>query len=205
MDLELVSKAVVSMMVICSPFDAHKILFFNHAISNPVRSRQAAAVKVSLLIFVTLSGTALAGGQMLSLLGIDLMVFGAVGGLLIGKIGLEMMAGTGTGREEQKTETPEADDALLIPLTTPLIVGPGAAASVIALASQGEGLSGVYAASIGAAAVALAALVSYAWLGTALERMKPAMATALARLGGLVLTTIGAQMFLSNIKDFFSA
>lgn len=207
MDIELISKAVISMLVITAPFSAVKILFFNSAISDPPRGRVASATKVAVMILLTLGGTALVGRQLLDLLGIDLDVFGAVGGILIGMIGAGMLQGTGTGRaddDESSKDEPEEADSLLIPLTMPLICGPGAIATTIAISSQGEGNAGVLAASVGALAVAIAAFVSYAWLGNVFSGLKPAAATMAARVGGLLLATIGAQMLLTGLKNFFA-
>lgn len=206
-DVELVSKAVISMLVITAPFDAVKILFFNGAISDPPRGRVPSATKVAMLILLVLGGTALVGRQLLDLLGINLDVFGAVGGILIGMIGFGMLSGTGTGREggdDSNKDEPEEADSLLIPLTMPLIVGPGAIATTIAISSQGESNAGAVAASIGAVAVALAAFVSYAWLSNVIAELKPAAATMAARVGGLLLATIGAQMLLTGLKNFFA-
>jgi len=206
-DIELISKAVISMLVISSPFDAVKILFFNHAITDPPRARMPSAAKVTVLILVVLGGTALIGRQLLDLIGIDLNVFGAVGGILIAIIGFGMLQGTGTGREDDKNNSndePEAEDSLLIPLTMPLIVGPGAIATTIAISSQGDSNAGVLAAVVGAVVVAIVAFASYAWLGNVISRMKPAAATMAARVGGLLLATIGVQMLLTGLKNFFA-
>jgi multiple antibiotic resistance protein len=165
------------------------------------------AAKVAVLVLVVLGGTALIGRQLLDLVGIDLDVFGAVGGVIIGILGFGMLKGTGTGREggdKSTKDEPAEEDSLLIPLTMPLIVGPGAIATTIAISSQGESNAGLLAAIFGAAAVALAAFVSYAWLGNAIARLKPAAATMAARIGGLLLATIGAQMLLTGLKNFFA-
>ncbi len=205
-DIELISKAVISMLVMTSPFDPIKIMFFNDAISHPPRSRMPSAVKVATQIIIVLGGTALIGRQLLDLLGINLDVFGAVGGILIGMIGFGMLSGRGTGRKKNDTaaqDIPEQEDTLLIPLTIPLIVGPGAVATTIAISSQGEAYTGVLAASIAAGLVALSAFVAYVWLGDAIAKLKPAAVTVAARVGGLLLATIGAQMLLTGLKNFF--
>jgi multiple antibiotic resistance protein len=205
-DIELISKAVISMLVMTSPFDPIKIMFFNDAISHPPRSRMPSAAQVATQTIVVLGVTALVGRQLLDLLGINLDVFGAVGGILIGMIGFGMLSGSGTGRKEDDTadqDAPEKEDTLLIPLTMPLIVGPGAIATTIAISSQGESYAGVVAATIAAGLVALSAFIAYAWLGDVLAKLKPAALTVAARVGGLLLATIGAQMLLTGLKNFF--
>jgi multiple antibiotic resistance protein len=154
-----------------------------------------------------LGAAALVGSQILGLLGINLDVFGAVGGMIISWIGVQMVGGTGTGRTEHskdEEEVPEQQDTLLIPLTLPLIIGPGAFATTIAISSQGDAGAGVLAALVGAGAVALAAFISYAWLGDALSKMRPATMTLASKIGGLLLFMIGAQMFLTGLKNFFA-
>ena len=71
-DAETVIRAIISLVVITSPFDPVKILFFNQAIADPPRSRVTSAVQVMLYVAVILGGTAFIGGQLLQLLDINL-------------------------------------------------------------------------------------------------------------------------------------
>jgi multiple antibiotic resistance protein len=206
-DPTLVIPAIVSLVFMTGPFDPVKVLFFNQAIANPPRNRVAAAGQVAINIMLILGGTALFGRQLLELLEIDLNAFRVVGGLMIGAIGIEMLYGGGgskTNGESVREEGPGEDDALMIPLTMPLIAGPGAIATTMTLASQGDAGAGVTSALIAVAAVAAIAFVTFAMLGEAMTKVKLATMAVATRFGGLLMMTIGAQMFLGAVKAFFA-
>jgi multiple antibiotic resistance protein len=46
--------------------------------------------------------------------------------------------------------------------------------------------------------------VFYRYLGDLLARLKPATIAIMARLGGLILATLGFQMFLNGIRNFYA-
>lgn len=207
MDADLVGRAVVSLLVITAVLDPVKILFFNQAVATHPRGRRAAALQVAFYIIVILGGAALVGKQFLDLLGIDLNAFTAVGGFIIMSMGFEMLYGGEPSRaqgEKEREEGPEDSDTLLIPLSLPLIAGPGAITTTITIASQDSSWDGVWAALIAVAAVAVAAFMTFAWLGGLVAKAKEKTMTILTRIGGLLLATIGAQMMFNGLKNFFA-
>lgn len=207
MDLEALGHAIVSLLVITAPFDPVKILFFNQAIAEPPRPRTGAALRVAVYVVIVLGGAALVGREVLNLLGIDLQAFSAVGGLIITLMGFEMLYSGGASKaqgENQRKSGPEEGDSLLLPLTLPLIAGPGAIATTIAMAAQTESFDSVLTALIAVGVVAVVAFASFAWLGGVLGKARPATTAVLVRIGGLLLATIGAQMLLGGLKGFFA-
>lgn len=197
-------EAVIAMLVIAAPLDPVKILFFSQAITTSKRSRLAAAFTVSSYVAIVLVGAALVGQQVLQLLGINLNAFSAVGGSIIALMGFEMLYGGNPSKaqgQDERATGPDEADGLLVPLTIPLIAGPGAITTTITIAAQDDGL---LPALFGAGAVAVLAYASYAWLGSVMEAAKPTTVAILTRIGGLILATIGAQMMLGGLKNFFS-
>ncbi len=200
------------MLMITSPPDPVKILLFNATIERENRGRTASAARVAVVVVVILVGAALVGQTLLELIGIDLTVFGVVGGLLIFGMGLEMLYGgapsrTQGGAIEAKVdaEGPGEDTGLIIPLATPLIAGPGAIVTAITISSSGPGVEPVIAAIVGAVVVGIVAFVSFEWLGDLIARMSPTATALLVRVGGLLLATIGAQMMLGGLRTFFGS
>ncbi len=203
-DFDLYFRAAIALLVITAPIDPVKILFFSQAITDPKRNRVEAAFRVSAYSAAILVGAALIGQEFLEFLDINLHAFSAVGGLVIALMGFEMLYGGGASKaqgQETRARGPEEGDALLVPLTLPLIAGPGSIATTITIAAQ-EG--GLMPALVGAGVVGLVVFASYAWLGQLIERAKPATVAILARIGGLLLATIGAQMMLGGLKNFFA-
>lgn len=206
-DAHFVVEASIGLLVITAPFDPVKLLFFNQVLTVQPQSRTGAALKVTLYVSIILATSALVGKELLDAMGIKLEVFGAVGGAIITGMGIEMLYGGGASKaqgQDQREKGPQEGDGLLIPLSMPLIAGPGAIATTIAFGSQNKSAGGLVAMGVAIAVVALLTLLSYRYMGGMLARLKPATAAILARIGGLLLTTLGFQMFLGGLKTFFA-
>ena len=206
-DADFIARVVIGMLVITSPFDPVKLLFFNNVVDEQQMNRSAAAFKLTVYVSVILAIAALVGKELLEAMGIDLNAFGAVGGIVIAGMGFEMLYGGGAPKaqgERQREEGPDEGDGLLIPLAIPLIAGPGAITTMITFSSQNTSLDGLIAMGVAIAAVAVVTFLFYRFLGDALARVKPTTIAILARLGGLLLATLGFQMFLNGLKNFFA-
>ena len=206
-DVDFILRVTIALLVITSPFDPVKLLFFNQVIADNPQSRAGAAAKLTLYVTVILAIATLVGKELLEALGINLNAFGAVGGVVIAGMGFEMLYGGGASKtqgEEQREEGPEEGDGLMIPLAIPLIAGPGAITTAITFSSQNTSWSGLGAMGIAIAAVAVVTFLFYNFMGDLLARMKPTAIAILARLGGLILATLGFQMFLNGLRQFFA-
>ncbi|HHK75306.1 MAG TPA: MarC family protein, partial [Rhizobiales bacterium] len=103
---------------------------------------QACAIAAVILVLF-----AVAGKHLLLLMGITLPAFRIAGGIMLFLIAVEMLFEKRTERRNRNaTETTEpghvesgAGDIAVFPLATPLIAGPGAAASIILLMGQHQG------------------------------------------------------------------
>lgn len=196
-------QAAIAVLVISNPVDPVKILIFNSVIAERGLSRRAAALRVSLIVLAILAVTALIGREILQLIGINLGAFGVIGGLIVIGMGFEMLAGGGSSRVQGTRDTGGEEDGLIMPLATPLMAGPGTITTVITVSSLRGGATGVIAALVAVAIAAIAVFISFAYLGKAFEKLKPSASAMLARVGGLLLATIGAQLFLGGIRTFY--
>lgn len=212
MDLNFLIQAIIAMVLITAPPDPAKILLFNTTIESQGRARTASALLVAGVVLAILAGAALIGGPLLNLLGINLDAFSFVGGLIIFFMGVEMLYGGAPSRAQggdiEKKVTEEGadseDEGLIIPLSIPLIAGPGAIVTAITIASRGQEIDGFIAAIAGAIVVAAITFASMNWLGGWIAKLSRQATALLIRVGGLLLATIGAQMFLGGLKNFFA-
>ncbi len=205
-DADFVARVVIGLVVITAPIDPVKLLFFNSIVDGSGQNRTTAAIRLTVYVTIILAIASLVGKELLEALGIDLNVFGAVGGIVIAGMGFEMLYGGGASKaqgEEQRQEGPGDGDGLLIPLAIPLIAGPGAITTTITFSSQNTTADGTLAMAAAIGIVAVITFLFYRFLGDALSRVKPTTIAILARLGGLILATLGFQMFLNGIKNFF--
>lgn len=208
MDLTFVLQAVISMIVITAPPDPAKVVFFNTTITRLGRKRTPAALFVAGVVLAILVSSALFGRELLGLLGINLDAFSVVGGLVIAAMGFEMLYGGAPSKAQGGTtlqEGPQDNSGLILPLATPLIAGPGAIVTIITISSAKNNPDALIAGLVGALAVAILVFVSFEWFGGAISKLSPRATALLVRIGGLLLATIGTQMLLGGLKNFFSS
>jgi multiple antibiotic resistance protein len=207
MDINFLIQAIVAMLVITTPFSPDKIILFNNIIDREGLSRTGSALKVAAITFGILAGSALVGRELLQLLGIDQNAFSVVGGIVIAGMGFEMLyQGAPSKAQGGKVDQEEGQEegGLIIPLSIPLIAGPGAIATTITIATAQASIYTMLAAVIGAVLVGVLAFVSYEWVGGGMTRLSDTATMLLTRIGGLLLATIGFQMLLGGLKNFFS-
>ena len=207
MDIFALVQAVIALLVITAPPDPAKILLFNKMIEEANLPRSKSAIKVALIVAAILGGAALGGAQIAKLMGIDLNAFSVVGGIVVAGMGFEMLYGGAVsktqGQQQIQKDAPGEGDGLVMPLSIPLIAGPGAIVTCVTISSSSA--HGMLAALAGVASVAALTFVSLNWLGGFLASV-PARTTALLlRIGGMLLATIGMQMLLGGLKKFFEA
>ncbi|TWT84549.1 hypothetical protein CA13_60290 [Planctomycetes bacterium CA13] len=205
MDWNFLTQAVTAMLVITAPPDPAKILLFNSIVDESRQSRMAAAIKVALIVAGILGGAALGGAEFAELLGINLDVFSVVGGIVVAGMGFEMLYGGKRSKaqgQEATEQDAEEEGGLIMPLAIPLIAGPGAIVTSVTISTSND--DGMVAALIGSAAVALMTFISFRFLGGLLSKLSDRATALMLRLGGMLLATIGLQMLLGGLKNFFA-
>lgn len=199
-------QAAIAIIVITTPPDPAKILIFNQQLKGDTRSeRHALALRLALICAGILAGVALVGREILDLLGINLGAFGVAGGLIVAMMGFEMLGGGKVSRAQGGPDEPEPSDdtGLIVPLAIPLIAGPGAITTMIAIVAADDTGSALVAGLIASGVLGLVVYASYAWLGGAVAKIPPRPLAIAVRIGGLLLATIGVQLLLGGIGNFY--
>lgn len=135
----------------------------------------------------------LIGGPLLSALNVDLVSFKIAGGLIILSTSvLTLVHGSTT------TLSGKLEEAAVVPLATPLIVGPGTMTTLI-LYSSLYGPSITLAGALTASALSVATLYAGARL---VKSFGPIPARALGRFMALIIATTGTKLMLSGISQY---
>jgi len=184
-----------------------EVPLFLHLVEGKTKAEaHRSAVSVSLGVFVILSIAAVGGLQILTFLGIQLAAFRAAGGLLLVVMGLEMLRGEEPEAPVSTRHPGDAEDALLVPLTMPLLAGPGAITVTVSLTVRDPFMVWLVPMAT-VAAIGLASLVVYATLGLSGfvgSRIHRRGTRILTRFSGLILVAIGIQMGFTGVAEFFS-
>ena len=167
-------------------------------------TRNAIAVKATLIASGILLVFTLLGGPVLRQLGVSIAALQTAGGIILLLIAIDMVfARPGSAFKLTPSEGAEAqgrDDIAVFPLATPLLAGPGAMSSGILMAANAHGepfaLMLVVVALIAVMAVTLALLlVSHQLnrlLGTTAQRV-------LMRVFGILLAAIAVQAMFTGV------
>ncbi|MBO0840908.1 MAG: MarC family protein, partial [Sciscionella sp.] len=163
--------------------------------------RARAARQAVLVSLGVISLFAIAGGAILSYLGIGVPALQGAGGLLLLLIALDLLTGKGS------TEPEAVDDVniALVPLGTPLLAGPGAIAATIVFVRQTHGHVGSYLAL--AAAIVVVHLVLFLALrfsNLVIKLIRQSGVTLVAKIAGLLLAAIAVQLVANSVRGFIA-
>lgn len=157
------------------------------------RSAWLATVVAAAVIFLF----ALAGQQLLHLVGISLEALQVAGGLLLLLVGYELLNPTGSSR---LTAVEGESNVALVPLGTPLLAGPGAIAATMLAVSEAEDLGGRLSVAL-ALLVALAVVYLFLRFAATFGRLlRPSAISLVSRVLGLIVAAIGVQLLAAAIE-----
>jgi multiple antibiotic resistance protein len=161
----------------------------------------------TLVCFVFLVVFMLFGTAVLNFFGISISSFEIAGGLLLGGVGMEMMAAANLGPAAHKSvDMPEQDDfhtALsnaVVPIGIPLTVGAGTASAVVLFANSAvrSGTSASLLAAILTLVLINAAVFRFA--NTVMRRVGPLALTIFTKIMGLFTLSIGVEFVVHGVS-----
>lgn len=205
-DADLYVQAVITTFVLVDPIT--RSIFFKALTEHEPEKRPRYVRTIMITVGSVLTVSALAGRELLDLIGINLGAFGIAGGLVLAAMGFEMLFGGEPSRAQggeaaREEEHPQsAATEILVPYSIPFMCGPGAITSVITIASSTDDGSGAVAALVGVAFAVLMIPVGHILLLNRIKISERGMAIV-TRFGGLFIATIGVQLILGGIDTFF--
>ena len=207
--LELAISSFVMFFVVIDPLGVVP-LFMSVVPGTDAAARRKTALRGTLAASGILVVSAFAGSFVLDKLGITLAAFRIAGGVLLLLLAIDMVLARMTPlRTTAPTEETEADlrhDVALVPLAIPLIAGPGAFASVILLMGRADGdplaMLTVIAVLFAVMTILLAALLAASKI---MDLLGVTGVAVLGRVFGIVLSALAAQLIVSGIAESFPA
>lgn len=139
------------------------------------------------------------GQQILHFLGIGIPALQGAGGLLLTIVALELL----TDRQDEPSEVRDVNVAL-VPLGTPLLVGPGAIVATIVFVQAADGLPDYTAIAAGIVAIHLAVYLSLRFSVGITRVIREAGIVLLTRIAGLLLSAIAVQLIADSVKGFLA-
>jgi multiple antibiotic resistance protein len=197
-------KITIALLAIVNPIGCLPI-FISATESWQKPERTKTARMVALTVFIVLSLSAFIGNGILDFFGISIPSFQVGGGILILLISISMMH----GKQSSTRQTPEEAQSLaerdviaIVPLSIPLLAGPGAISSMIISAQQQSFLGHL------ALVIPVAIVSGLIWLILQLAdiiagRLGTIGINIVTRLMGLILAAMAVEFIAHGLTGLF--
>lgn len=203
LDFTEYSKMFISLFAIVDPVGTIPIIIaFTAGMSAPRRERVGRVASVSVLSILLVA--LLVGESVLSFFAISIHSFRTAGGILILLMAINMLIGDKPKfTPDDSVDSDATSSVAIVPLSTPLLAGPGAISTVILDAHRGVG-AGHY----GAMALVLVCLSLTVWLTFLAapwvsQRLGTIGSNIVTRLMGLLLAAIAVEFIAGGLRGLF--
>ena len=193
------SVAVLSLFPIVNPIGNLPVFAALTEGVEPSR-RQRLALRTSLYVAIVLLIATVAGRPILHGLGISIGALEVAGGVVVVRTAMRMV----TGDQERMTPTDSGDDSstqdiAFIPMTIPLLSGPGAIGAAIALTTRAEGASAIAGIALGILVLTAIVLVVLSFGERLMDLLGRRGADALTRLFGFLTLAIAVELITHGV------
>lgn len=194
------TKFLIGLLAIVDPLGAIPVfiaLTFHQSEEQRYKTARLTVISVFAVLMVAL----LFGEWILWAFGISIDAFRCAGGVVLLLMGLTMLNSRGHTPEE--IEAAQDETIALVPLTMPLLAGPGAMSTVIVYAHQSSSVLHYLAVSACIVLVSGSLWLGFKflpWFSRHLSKRSVVMST---RVMGLLLTAIAVEFIAGGIKGLF--
>ena len=202
MEFEFLLTSFVALFIIIDPIGLTPVFIaITQGMDDTLRRKVALRSVLVSAFFISLF---IAGGEtVLGFIGISMPAFRIAGGILLFLTALEMLFQRRSKRRENQTEQELVDDPSVFPLAIPLIIGPGAIATVILIAGAKPGLVGVASTGFITALVLLTVFVFFSAASRIEKLLGKTGIDVLTRLLGMLLAALSVQFVIEGLVEFF--
>jgi len=194
------TKFLIGLFAIVDPLGAIPV-FIALTVHQSREQQQKTARLTVVSVFAVLMVALLLGEWILWAFGISIDAFRCAGGVVLLLMGLSMLRSRGHTAED--IEAAQDETIALVPLTMPLLAGPGAMSAVIVYAHQSS--SALHYLAIAACIFLVSGLLGLGfrflpWLSQHLSKRSVVMST---RVMGLLLVAIAVEFIAGGVKGLF--
>ena len=176
--------------------------------------RKKASAKIAFYCFCVCFVSATFGGTIFKLFGISLPAVQIAGGLLISKLGFEILTSNSTPEEKEVGSADgwkKLEPMLFYPLSFPVTTGAGTISVLLTLSADNydpistQHLSNILALCVGVFLMCLCIFVSYAYAPFLLRKMGAKGQNVMNRLSGFITFCVGIQVFINGVTGFIKS
>jgi multiple antibiotic resistance protein len=204
LDFTEYTKIFISLFAIIDPFGIIPIIIVFTA-GMTAQKRERVGRIASLAVLVILIAALLLGEAILSFFGISIHSFRTAGGILLLLMAINMLIGDKPKLTPDDADGDATSSVAIVPLSTPLLAGPGAISTVILDAHKGSS-AGHY----GMMALVLVILSFIVWITFLIapwvsQRLGKIGSNIVSRMMGLLLAAIAVEFIAGGLRGLFPA
>jgi MarC family membrane protein len=202
--LEIGLRSFTTFFATIGPIDVAALFAVLAAHASP-QQRRWMVIKGTLIAYVVILAFVVAGETLLALVGITLAAVRTAGGILLLLVAIDMVLARPSGltstTSEEATEAAGKTDISVFPLATPLIAGPGALGAAILLAAETQRSLAAQAAVIAALTLVMAlTLVLLLVAGRLHAILGVTGQNVISRVIGILLAALAVQFMFDGIS-----
>lgn len=204
-DFAYLLKTGVALFAIVNPIGSIPI-FISASNGWSSKDRNRITNLVAITVFSVLSVAALMGEHILNFFGISIPSFQVAGGILIMLIALHMLNGKQRQSKQSNSSTSSLDDKDLlavVPLSVPLLAGPGAISSIIIAAENHHNFISHLSLIIPISVVVLSAWIVLRLSGFIAHLLGVIGINIVTRLMGLILASMAVEFIAKGLAGLF--
>lgn len=207
LDFTEYTKIFISLFAILDPIGIIPIIIMFTAEMTPARRAHAGRL-ASLAVCAILLVALLIGQPLLAFFGISINSFLVAGGILLLLMAIKMMLGTfyenGAGKNAHADgETVSAN--AIVPLSTPLLAGPGSISAVIVEAHKASGLQHYLIMGLEIILLSITVWLTFLIAPWVARRLGKIGINVFTRLMGLILAAISVEFIAGGMRGLFPA
>lgn len=206
LDFTEYTKIFISLFAILDPIGIIPlIILFTANMTAPKRAHvgRVASLAVCAILLVAL----LLGQPLLAFFGISINSFRVAGGILLLLMSIKMLMGQfyNPAVDESSTEGETISANAIVPLSTPLLAGPGSISTVILDANKAQGFEHYLIMGLIIVLLSVTVWLTFLVAPWAEQRLGKIGINVFTRLMGLVLASIAVEFMASGMRGLFPA
>lgn len=194
------TKFLIGLLAIVDPLGAIPVFIALTVHQNIAQQRKTARLTV-ISVFVALMVALLFGEWILWAFGISIDAFRCAGGIVLLLMGLVMLQSR--GHSPADLEAAQDETIALVPLTMPLLAGPGAMSAVIVYAHQSSTISHYIAITLCILLVSASLMLCFKFLPWFAQHLSKRTIVMSTRVMGLLLAAIAVEFIAGGLRGLF--
>jgi multiple antibiotic resistance protein len=204
LDFTEYTKIFIGLFAILDPIGIIPVIILftaNMAPAQRARVNRLAPLSVCAILLTAL----LIGEPLLAFFGISISAFRVAGGILLMLMAIQMLLGDLSQKHPDKSHHGEENSlaTAIVPLSTPLLAGPGSISAVIVEAHKGHGIEHYLVMAVAIILLSVTVWLTFLIAPWAEQRLGKIGINVFTRLMGLILASIAVEFIASGVKGLF--